>query len=172
MFLGKIAELYPDPREDSNLVKLVSWANKFSRLEVWANADYPTDIRHAQEWGARGIGLCRTEHMFFSSERLATFQAAMLSELKNDREMLLAQMLPLLRSDFEEIFAAARGLPVVIRLIDSPLHEFLPDYESTLIRETSPTSGNADKSVEKQRLLGVIEGLRESNPIIGQPGFD
>src|SRR5438270_4529954 len=115
---------------------ILRWADEFRRLEVWANADYPRDAAKARENGAQGVGLCRTEHMFMEQERLPIVQAMIMARTTADREKELAKLLPIQRGDFEGIFKEMAGLPVIIRLIDPPLHEFLPSLEE-LIRETT-----------------------------------
>src|SRR3989442_1095939 len=125
VYVGEVPTIEPRPSE--NFQTLLSWADEVRRLEVWANADYPRDALKARENGAQGIGLCRTEHMFMEEDRLPVVQAMILAESSEDRERELARLLPLQRADFEGILEAMQGLPVVIRLIDPPLHEFLPN---------------------------------------------
>src|SRR5437660_3599203 len=115
---------------------ILKWADELRRLEVWANADYPRDALKARENGAQGVGLCRTEHMFMEQDRLPIVQAMILAESSEDRERELARLLPIQRGDFEGILEAMQGLPVVIRLIDPPLHEFLPNYEDLVAQTT------------------------------------
>src|SRR6202163_3437596 len=115
---------------------ILKWADEFRRLQVWANADYPRDAIKARENGAQGVGLCRTEHMFMEQERLPIVQNMIMATKTEDREKFLAELLPIQRGDFERIFEALEGLPVIIRLIAPPLHEFLPSLED-LIRETT-----------------------------------
>src|ERR671936_556888 len=134
VFAGRVKTIAPSPSTD--LRKLLGWADRSRRLEVWANADYPRDAQRARENGAQGIGLCRTEHMFMEEDRLPIVQAMIMAETTEDREKHLAKLLPIQRGDFEGILKAMKGLPVVIRLIDPPLHEFLPNYEE-LIAETT-----------------------------------
>ena len=136
VFEGQIQTIDPNFNEEKDLATLLAWADEFRRLGVWANADYPRDAQRAREFGAAGIGLCRTEHMFFEAERLPIVQKMILAEDEDEREKYLAQLLPVQRGDFEGIFKAMDGYPVIIRLIDPPLHEFLPSYEQ-LVREVA-----------------------------------
>src|SRR5690606_39083533 len=112
--------------------ELMSWADSFRRLRVRANADTPHDAMVAREFGAEGIGLCRTEHMFFGDERLAAMREMILADGAGGREKALEKLLPLQREDFVGIFRAMDGLPVTIRLLDPPLHEFLPNLQELL----------------------------------------
>jgi pyruvate,orthophosphate dikinase len=121
-FVGQIPTVEPEFEEETDLITLLSWADEFRRLEVWANADYPDDAARARGFGAQGIGLCRTEHMFFEEERLPIVQRMILANTDDEREAALDELLPFQRSDFEGIFKAMDGLPVIIRLIDPPLH--------------------------------------------------
>ncbi|MGH7751070.1 MAG: PEP-utilizing enzyme, partial [Candidatus Dormibacteria bacterium] len=123
---GSVSMLEPEMSED--LLQLLRWADTFRRLEVWANGDYPHDAIRAREYGAQGIGLCRTEHMFMEQERLPIVQRMILAANTDVRREELALLLPFQREDFRGILRAMRGLPVIIRLIDPPLHEFLPSY--------------------------------------------
>src|ERR1700716_1376465 len=151
---------------------LLSWADEFRRLEVWANADYPRDAKKARENGAQGVGLCRTEHMFMEQERLPIVQAMIMATTTEEREVQLAKLLPIQRGDFEGIFKAMAGLPVIIRLIAPPLHEFLPSLED-LIRETTQlkeTGTNQARLAELEKVLERVEELHEANPMLGLRG--
>ena len=137
VFTGEITMVEPDFEREHYLQKLLGWADEFRRLNVYANADYPADARRAREYGARGIGLCRTEHMFFQEDRLPVVQAMILSEPNSPEEATeLEKLLPFQQDDFYGIFRAMEGLPVIIRLIDPPLHEFMPDHETLALRAT------------------------------------
>ena len=125
VILGQ-AELVP-AAIDENVNTVLGWADEIRRLRVRTNADTPEDARKAREFGAEGIGLCRTEHMFMQEDRLPHVQAMIMAETTEEREGHLAKLLPFQREDFEGIFAAMDGLPVTIRLLDPPLHEFLPE---------------------------------------------
>ena len=127
IFSGKLETTVPDIK-DPWLEKLLSWADEYRRLGVWANADYPVDARRARDYGAEGIGLCRSEHMFFESERLPHVQKMIMSDLPIERKEALNAVLPFQRDDFAGLFRAMDGLPVIIRLLDPPLHEFLPNH--------------------------------------------
>jgi len=151
---------------------ILRWADGFRRLEVWANADYPRDAIKARENGAQGVGLCRTEHMFMEQDRLPIVQAMIMATTTEEREKHLALLLPIQRGDFEGIFKAMAGLPVIIRLIDPPLHEFLPSLEE-LIRETTQLKENGKTPSRLKRLEKVmarVEELHEANPMLGLRG--
>ena len=138
-------------------------------LMVWANADYPDDARRARSYGAKGIGLCRTEHMFFETERLPIVQRMILSDSSEERTAALNELLPFQRSDFDGLFEAMTGLPVIIRLIDPPLHEFMPDEHELLVEVIeNRINGNVDE--EKEALLADIQSMHESNPMMGLRG--
>ena len=152
--------------------RILRWADEFRRLQVWANADYPRDAKKALENGAEGVGLCRTEHMFMEPDRLPLVQAMIMAGTTKDREKQLAKLLPIQRSDFRGIFQTMAGLPVVIRLIDPPLHEFLPNREE-LISETSSLKATGKKPSRLKRLeklLARVEDLHEANPMLGLRG--
>jgi pyruvate,orthophosphate dikinase len=151
---------------------ILRWADGFRRLQVWANADYPRDAIKARENGAQGVGLCRTEHMFMEQDRLPIVQAMIMATTTEDREKQLALLLPIQRSDFEGIFKEMAGLPVIIRLIDPPLHEFLPSLEE-LIRETTRLKVTGETPAKLKRLEKVmarVEELHEANPMLGLRG--
>jgi len=151
---------------------ILRWADELRRLEVWANADYPRDAIKARENGAQGVGLCRTEHMFMEQERLPIVQAMIMATTTAEREKELAKLLPIQRGDFEGIFKEMAGLPVIIRLIDPPLHEFLPSLEE-LIRETThlkDTGENPTLLAEREKILARVEELHEQNPMLGLRG--
>jgi pyruvate,orthophosphate dikinase len=186
VFLGKIPTTAPNLEEQTDLLKLLKWADeicatpgmrKFAPgwptkgLQVWANADYPKDAQRARTYGAVGIGLCRTEHMFFEKERLPIVQRMILAEKPEERKEALDELLPYQRSDFDGLFRAMDGYPVIIRLIDPPLHEFMPDEEQ-LFEEvvTMRVKGETNKLAEKERLLADIRGMHESNPMMGLRG--
>ncbi|MFQ5718018.1 MAG: pyruvate, phosphate dikinase [Acidobacteriota bacterium] len=144
--------------------RLLGWAGEFKRLGVRANADEPEDARVARLFGAEGIGLCRTEHMFFDPERIRAVRAMILADGREARQATLARILPLQREDFAGIFRAMEGLPVTIRLLDPPLHEFLPRARA----ETEAVARELDVTVE--RLAETIEALTEMNPMLGHRG--
>src|SRR6266511_410119 len=151
---------------------ILRWADEIRRREVWANADYPRDAVKARENGAQGVGLCRTEHMFMEQERLPVVQAMIMADTTAEREKQLAKLLPIQRRDFEGIFKEMAGLPVIIRLIDPPLHEFLPSLEE-LIRETThlkDTGENPALLAEREKVLARVEEMHEANPMLGLRG--
>ncbi len=222
VFVGKLGMTTPDLSEQKELMTLLGWADEVSRLQVWANADYPRDAKRAREYGAKGIGLCRTEHMFFEVERLPDVQK-MIMNAENTQRMLnnlerleaalasgrfegrvltdedkralkaeidaekanmeksaevqayfgaLKTILPLQRGDFYGLFEAMTGLPVIIRLIDPPLHEFLPSLEDLLTEvATLKAKGISEGLAEKEHMLDVVQGMHESNPMMGLRGI-
>lgn len=154
------------------LMILLTWCDETKRLQNWANADYPRDAKKARELGAQGVGLCRTEHMFFEEERLVKFREAILAEDQEKRKIPLQKLLEFQKSDFKEILRVMDGLPVVIRLLDPPLHEFLPRYEE-LIKEVIMRRMGGEKPEELSRteaLLKKVEEMREVNPMMGLRG--
>ena len=171
-FAGKIPTVAPNFEEQTDLITLLSWADKMRKLQVWANADYPKDAVRARAFGAQGIGLCRTEHMFFETERLPIVQRMILAKSEEERDKALDELLPFQRSDFEGIFKAMDGLPVIIRLIDPPLHEFMPN-ERQLLEEIIEmrVKGKKKGLAEKESLLAAIESMHESNPMMGLRGI-
>ncbi len=171
VFTGKIELTVAKVEEQTELLNLLDWADKISRLQVWANSDYPKDARRARAYGARGIGLCRTEHMFFEQERLPIVQRMILSKTSAERTTALDELLPYQRSDFEGLFEAMDGFPVIIRLIDPPLHEFLPAEEGILEEViTMRVKGETAGLSEKESLLAAVQGMHESNPMMGLRG--
>jgi pyruvate,orthophosphate dikinase len=144
--------------------ELLGWADECRTLKVRANADTPRDARIARNFGAEGIGLCRTEHMFFEGDRITAMREMIVARDEDGRRRALAKLLPIQRADFEGIFEAMNGLPVTIRLLDPPLHEFLPHggEESKLLARTL--------GLPRQELQRIVEGLRETNPMLGHRG--
>ncbi len=181
VYLGKLKAMVPDIK-DPWLIKLLSWADEFRRLGVRANADYPRDALRAREYGAEGIGLCRTEHMFFEPVRLEHFQKMIMTDLPSERREALEILLPYQRDDFAGLFRIMNGLPVIIRLIDPPLHEFLPNIHELMhlladlkIRlQHAPNLAELDNLLEeirlKENLLKRAKALDESNPMLGMRG--
>jgi pyruvate,orthophosphate dikinase len=222
VFAGEMPATEPKFQDQKELIELLSWADQFRRLGVWANADYPRDAKAARERGAQGIGLCRTEHMFFEVKRLPIVQRMILlsgnaaalenrlqalqsalenatgaqadsiraeiGELQNDAERkeyyaALDKLLPLQRGDFEGIFEAMDGLPVIIRLIDPPMHEFLPKHEELVGAITGlkylvdnpalPEDLKVTLAAElrdKERMLATANNMHEANPMLGLRG--
>ena len=211
VFAGQIATVAPSFDEQVELKTLLEWADEIAAeegsrtwpagydgfpsrgLQVWANADYPQDAARARSFGAMGIGLCRTEHMFFEQERLPIVQAMILAETPEERKAELDKLLPFQRADFEGIFEAMDGLPVIIRLIDPPLHEFLPGKDELLVQVTemrikvSEMAKRAKKAkkgkkskklkalraklAEAEDLLQAVEAMEEANPMMGLRGI-
>ena len=171
VFAGQVDTVVPDIN-DPYLIKLLSWADEIRRLGVWANADYPRDAQRARDYGAEGIGLCRTEHMFFEAERLPHVQQMILAKTDEEREAALDKLLPFQRSDFDGLFRVMHGLPVIIRLIDPPLHEFLPSHEDLLVEVTELRVKGDDPTslAEKEKMLAAVESMREANPMLGLRG--
>ena len=181
VFLGQLDTFVPDIT-DTWLAMLLSWADKYRRLGVRANADYPQDAQRAREYGAEGIGLCRTEHMFFQSERLPVMQRMIMTDSVTERRDALEELEPLQRADFLGLFQAMDGLPVIIRLVDPPLHEFLPTFEELTRRITDgkiriSAAGSLDevdailgRLRNDEDLLRRVQALHESNPMLGLRG--
>jgi pyruvate,orthophosphate dikinase len=171
IFSGKIKTADPS-FDEPYLLKLLSWADDIRRLGIWANADYPRDARRARNFGAEGIGLCRTEHMFFETERLPIVQKMILAKTEEERKAELDKILPFQRSDFDGLFRAMDGLPVTIRLIDPPMHEFLPSQTSLLqeVIELRIKGDNPALLQEKEKLLSAVESMHEANPMLGLRG--
>ena len=145
--------------------RIMTWADKYRRLRVRTNADTPTDARKARELGAEGIGLCRTEHMFFEADRIAAFREMICSDTVEGREAALEKILPYQQGDFEQLYEALEGTPVTIRFLDPPLHEFVPTTEEE-IQKLADAQG---KSV--QAIKDIITGLHEFNPMMGHRGL-
>src|SRR5919201_82538 len=171
VILGSVPMIEPAINKDLN--QLLTWADARRRLGVWANADYPRDAKVARAYGAQGIGLCRTEHMFMEQERLPIVQKMILAEDEKERRQWLSKLLPFQRSDFVGIFKEMHGLPVIIRLIDPPLHEFLPNYDEQLVKVTTMRLKKAPKKKleAEENLLRAIQGMREQNPMLGLRGI-
>jgi pyruvate, orthophosphate dikinase len=172
--LQVVAGTLPAKKSDiyQRFEKLLAWADKFRRLGVYANADLPDQAALAHAFGARGIGLCRTEHMFFGEGRIPIVQKMILADGEDDRRKALAELLPLQREDFYGVFKAMRGCPVTIRTIDPPLHEFLPKREELMVDIARlETAGKTGRDLEaKRRLLTRVEQLHEFNPMLGHRG--
>jgi pyruvate,orthophosphate dikinase len=213
VFTGEIESILPSLEDQRELLQILSWADEQRHLQVWANADYPRDAQRAREFGAQGIGLCRTEHMFMEQDRLPIVQQMILAAPESARltiesnrlqadireapehrraelqqrleeleaslgpaqrefEAALAQLLPIQRADFKGILRAMEGLPVVIRLLDPPLHEFLPRHEDLLLEvaRLRDKESSSPELAEKEELLQAVEALREANPMLGLRG--
>ena len=161
-----------DPEVSGEFGKLMQWADKVRTLKVRANADIPRDARLARQFGAEGIGLCRTEHMFFAEDRLPIVQEMILATSTEDREKALTKLLPMQRSDFKGLFETMDGLPVTIRLLDPPLHEFLPKREELMVEVAIMKAKRSPKTAiaAKESLLQRVEELHEINPMLGHRG--
>ncbi|MCJ7518726.1 MAG: pyruvate, phosphate dikinase, partial [Anaerolineaceae bacterium] len=185
-YLGELKLSAASLDEQTDLLTLLNWADEIcarpgtrqapdgwptTGLQVWANADYPKDAQRARSYGAKGIGLCRTEHMFFEQTRLPIVQRMILADSSEERVKALNELLPYQRSDFAGLFEAMDGYPVIIRLIDPPLHEFLPS-EETLLEEviTMRVKGETKGLAEKEKLLASVRTMHESNPMMGLRG--
>jgi pyruvate,orthophosphate dikinase len=204
VFAGQIDTETPKFEEQTELITLLQWADELSAqagtrswptgyqgfptrgLQVWTNADYPRDAQRARAYGAMGIGLCRTEHMFFEQERLPIVQAMILADSSEERKAQLDLLLPYQRADFEGLFEAMDGLPVIIRLIDPPLHEFLPARDDLFVevlklkaRARRLKKKGKEKKLEKARatlaekekILHAVESMQEANPMMGLRGI-
>lgn len=181
VYLGALKLIAPEV--SGSFGTLMSWADEMRILKVRANADNPRDSKQALEFGAEGIGLCRTEHMFFEADRLPLVQEMILTKEESVRQEMLDKLQVIQQSDFEGIFDVMEGKPVTVRLIDPPLHEFLPSHE-TLVRETTElktrlgfTGVNDDAAAkmrkqyeEKMKLLAEVEAMKEMNPMLGLRG--
>ena len=144
--------------------RIMEWADQYRTMKVRTNADTPADARQAREFGAEGIGLCRTEHMFFEPDRIAAIREMIVSKTVEQREAALAKLLPMQRGDFEGIYEAMEGYPVTVRLLDPPLHEFLPTDEDDIVALA------ADMNITVDELKNVIASLHEFNPMMGHRG--
>jgi pyruvate,orthophosphate dikinase len=184
---GQIPMVTPKFEDEKDLVTLLKWADEVSAqasrkdeagkprrgLQVWANADYPKDAERARSFGAKGIGLCRTEHMFFEEERLPIVQQMILAKDDAVRDAALAKLLPYQRNDFAGLFKAMSGLPVIIRLIDPPLHEFMPAMDE-LIRDVATMEAKNQHGAEldkKKEMLAAVTMMHEQNPMMGLRGI-
>jgi len=168
---GKLNTLEASP-DDKDLVKFMAWADPHRRLRVRANADIPRDAKTAIAFGAEGIGLCRTEHMFFAEDRLPFMRAMIMAGTEKERRVALKKLLPMQRADFAGLFKAMKGFPVTIRTLDPPLHEFLPKREDLLveIKELELTKPRSPKLKELRVVLARVEELHEQNPMLGHRG--
>jgi pyruvate,orthophosphate dikinase len=168
---GKLKTLDAQP-DDPDLVKFMSWVDPIRRLEVRANADIPRDAKQARLFGAQGIGLCRTEHMFFAEDRIGHMRDMILAETEKERREALKKLLPMQRADFLGLFKSMESLPVTIRLLDPPLHEFLPKRAELLVEITrlEDTKPRSPKIKELRTLLARVEELSEVNPMLGLRG--
>jgi len=170
VILGEVKLI--EPRVDENLKSMLEWASEIRRLGVRTNADTPEDARRAREFGAEGIGLCRIEHMLIGEDRLPIVRRMILAEDEEGREDALRELEPLLRQDFQEILEIMDGLPVTIRLLDPPLHEFLPNLTELRVEleKLKHVPGDRDELEEKEKLLARVRAESEANPMLGLRG--
>ncbi len=171
VFRGKL-DTVPASPDDPGLMKILSWAEPYRKMGVRANADIPRDARQARAFGAEGIGLCRTEHMFFAEDRIPHMRAMILAQNEKERRRELAKLLPMQRADFIGVFEAMDGFPVTIRLLDPPLHEFLPRREELMVEiaRLEMRRRKSGKLADLRRLLARVEDLHEFNPMLGHRG--
>jgi pyruvate,orthophosphate dikinase len=168
---GQLKTLPAQP-DDPDLVKFMGWVDPVRRLKIRANADVPRDAKQARLFGAEGIGLCRTEHMFFAEDRIGHVRAMILAETEKERREALKKLLPMQRADFVGLFKSMESLPVTIRLLDPPLHEFLPQREELLveIQHLEDTKPRSPRLKELRPLLARVQELHETNPMLGLRG--
>ena len=168
---GEALKLIP-PRINEDFQRVVAWADEVRTMGVRANADNFEDASKARELGAEGIGLCRTEHMFMAADRLPAVREMILAENAEQRATALEKILPMQQSDFEGIFTAMKGLPVTVRLLDPPLHEFLPNYldQALKVQELELTGGDAETLAKERATLAQVKKLHEQNPMLGTRG--
>ena len=171
VILGRLNTLPVQP-DDSDLVKFMSWVDPARKLKIRANADIPRDAKKARSFGAEGIGLCRTEHMFFAEDRIEHMRTMILATNEKERRDALKKLLPMQRADFLGLFKAMESLPVTIRLLDPPLHEFLPQREELLVEITKleATKPHSPKLKELRPILARVQELHETNPMLGLRG--
>ena len=162
VIFGKVKTIKPEISGD--FLKVMKWADKFKRLKIRTNSETPNDTKTAREFGAEGIGLCRTEHMFFDEDRILSVREMILSKSKVDRDKALSKLLPYQKNDFIKIFTIMKGLPVTVRLLDPPLHEFLPKSKEEILN-VSKSLNLTSEEVEQR-----IQELHEQNPMLGHRG--
>jgi pyruvate,orthophosphate dikinase len=172
VFLGEVPLIEADYNKQAELITLLEWADEIRSLGVRTNADYPRDARRAVAFGAEGIGLCRTEHMFFDERARDAVVRMIIAKADEDRQAALDEMLPFQEQDFEGIFEAMDGKPVIMRLIDPPMHEFLPPREELIEEVARLRCMDPDSSelAEKEKMLEVVNSLWEVNPMMGLRG--
>ncbi|MBU2599082.1 pyruvate, phosphate dikinase [bacterium] len=170
LILGQVPMVKPSLSGD--LTTIMAWADEYRRLKIRTNADTPFDAKIAKGFGAEGIGLCRTEHMFFEKDRIPIMQKMILASEKEERKKYLDELLPMQREDFVGIFKVMDGLPVTIRLLDPPLHEFLPRREELMVEIATLKLKDSShpELLEKENLLKRVEELHEFNPMLGHRG--
>ena len=170
VFAGQATTIDPDP-SGGHLAKFMTWVDQFRTIGVRTNAEVPRDAKMARRFGAEGIGLCRTEHMFFEGERIDHMRAMILADNKKDRRRALKKLLPMQRKDFRDLFKVMDGYPVIIRTLDPPLHEFLPKREDLMVEVATMKASNKRRGLkDKEALLARVEQLHEFNPMLGHRG--
>jgi len=162
VMLGAVSTIEPELSGD--FAKLMAWADEFRKLKIRTNAETPLDARTARQFGAEGIGLCRTEHMFFDGDRIVAMREMIMAEDVEGRKKALAKILPMQRQDFVELFQIMKGLPVTIRLLDPPLHEFLPHSRAEMAEVAAAAGISVDLVAQR------AAQLHESNPMLGHRG--
>ena len=172
VFAGAVPLVKTEYEKQTNLVKLLGWADGIRTLGVRANADLPEDARRAVAFGAEGIGLCRTEHMFFDPRARDAVVRMILAKTQAERDAALDDMLPIQEQDFEGVFEAMDGKPVIMRLIDPPMHEFLPAYHELIekVATLKCTAPDSEELKEEEAMLEVVSGMWEVNPMMGLRG--
>ncbi len=172
VFWGEIRTLEVEYEKQESLIELLGWADEIRKLGVRANADIGRDARRARQFGAEGIGLCRTEHMFFADRARDAVVRMIMAETDEERQAALEEMLPFQEQDFEKVFEAMDGLPVIMRLIDPPMHEFLPPREELIaeVAELRCTDPDSPELAEKEKMLELVNSLWETNPMMGLRG--
>jgi pyruvate,orthophosphate dikinase len=170
VYLGEVS--LKDPELSDEYITILGWADQIRKLSIRANADTPEDAKKARDFGAEGIGLTRTEHMFMGQDRLPFVQQMILADTPEERQEALASLLPMQEGDFYGILKEMADLPVCIRLLDPPLHEFLPSMETLLIETTElkATGAQPELLAEKEALLSKVKSLHEFNPMLGHRG--
>ena len=170
VFAGQATTIDPDP-SGGHLAKFMTWVDQFRTIGVRTNAEVPRDAKMARRFGAEGIGLCRTEHMFFEGERIDHMRAMILADNEKDRRRALKKLLPMQRKDFRDLFKVMDGYPVIIRTLDPPLHEFLPKREDLMVEVATMKASNKRRGLkDKEALLARVEQLHEFNPMLGHRG--
>src|SRR5919198_470279 len=159
-----------EPEVNEDFERVLEWADEIRRLGVRANADPPEDAKRARQLGAEGIGLCRTEHMFMAEDRQPKMRAMIMADDEEGRRKALADLLPFQQQDFEGLFDAMKGLPVTIRLLDPPLHEFLPNLPELRADVERARIECTDDLPALERILDRVEQIHEENPMLGTRG--
>ncbi len=167
VILGKVPTI--EPSLSGEFGEFIEWADKVRKIGVRANADIPRDAKVAREFGAEGIGLCRTEHMFFAGDRLPVVQEMILADTEEGRRKALDKLLPMQKEDFLGLFKEMKGFPVIIRTLDPPLHEFLPKREELMV-EVAVKKVKGEDATKAEKLLARVEQLHEFNPMLGHRG--